>query len=146
MTSSTSTAGQKRAGKVTQADYERLADFRFGLRTFLHFSETAAREAGLTPQQHQALLAIKGSERRGGMNVGELSRRLLLRPHSVVELVDRLVAAGHVERLADPVDTRKVLLGLTEGAEAVLKALSAAHLKELGSLAPMLGALLETLD
>lgn len=131
-----------RTRPISSEDYERLSDFRFALRSFLHFSEEAARAAGLTPQQHQALLAIKGSERRGAMHIGALSERLLLKHHSVVELVKRLEAAGHVARQPDPDDGRKVVLVLTRQAEELLSQLSAAHLDELGRLRPLLGAVL----
>ena len=130
------------AHPVDIEDYERLADFRFALRTFLHFSESAAKEAGLTPQQHQALLAIKGAQRRGDMNIAALSARMLLRHHSVVELVNRLETGGYVVRHADPFDARKVVLGLSRKADGVLKRLAAAHMTELAKLKPLMGPLL----
>ena len=132
-----------RPRKIASDDYERLADFRYALRTFLHFSESAARAAGLTPQQHQALLAIKGAERRGPMNIAALSARLLLRHHSTVELVNRLEAAGLVTRRTDALDARKVVLSLTDQTEDLLSQLSAAHLDELTRLHPTLAPLLE---
>lgn len=134
-----------RSRPLSNEDYERLADFRFALRTFLHFSESAARAAGLTPQQHQALLTIKGAQERGPMHIGALSERLLLRHHSVVELVKRLEVAGHIARQPDPEDGRKVVLALTQQAEALLGQLSAAHLDELGRLRPLLGPLIGAL-
>jgi DNA-binding MarR family transcriptional regulator len=127
-----------RIRKITSDDYERLSDFRYALRTFLHFSESAARATGLTPQQHQALLAIKGAEQRGAMHIGALSERLLLKHHSAVELVKRLELAGLVTRQADPADGRKVVLALTDQAQEMLALLSAAHLEELGKLRPLL--------
>jgi DNA-binding MarR family transcriptional regulator len=144
MDTPTSTRGRK-ARTITQDDYEHLADFRFALRSFLHFSESAAREAGLTPQQHQALLAIKASERRGVMNITMLAERLLLRHHSVVELVNRLEQGGYVVRQGDPDDSRKIALKLTAQAQRVLRQLSAAHLDELGSLGPVLHPILRRL-
>lgn len=138
-------APMHRPRKITSDDYERLADFRFALRTFLHFSETAARHAGLTPQQHQALLAIKGAEKRGAMHIGALSERLLLKHHSAVELVKRLELAGLVTRQADPDDGRKVVLTLTSQAQGMLALLSAAHLEELAKLRPLLGPVLAPL-
>lgn len=127
---------------LSVTDYERLSDFRFALRQFLEFSEAAARGAGLTPQQHQALLAIKGAQMRGGMSVGDLSRRLLLRHHSGVELVDRLVAAGLVERTSAPLDARKVMLELTVKAQDTLSRLSTMHLEELRRVGPALNELI----
>jgi DNA-binding MarR family transcriptional regulator len=128
---------------ISKADYEALAEFRHALRRFLDFSQGAARAAGLTPQQHQALLAIKGYPDRDEMTVSELAERLLLRHHSVVELVDRLVRLGLVRRRADPSDRRRVLIGLTAKAERRLGALSTTHLAEIHQLGPSLTALFE---
>src|SRR6202044_268812 len=77
---------------VTKADFEMLASFRYELRRFLHFSEGAAREAGLTPGQHQALLAVKGFPGKDRITIGELAERLQVAHHSAVGLVDRLAA------------------------------------------------------
>lgn len=131
---------------LTQADYERLADFRFALRQFQAFSQHAAKAAGLTPQQHQSLLAIKGAQARGGMSISDLSHRMLLRHHSAVELVDRLVSAGLVLREASEQDARKVMLTLTLRAEDVLASLSAAHLEELQRVGPVLSDLIASVS
>jgi DNA-binding MarR family transcriptional regulator len=131
---------------ISKADYEALAGFRYALRHFLHFSESAACVAGLTPQQHQALLAIKGYPVRDDVSVRELADHLLLRHHSVVELVNRLARLGLVHRKADPNDGRRVLVGLTAKAEQVLARLSTAHLDETQRLEPSLAALLERFD
>ena len=104
----------------TQADYSALAEFRYVLRRFLDFSEKAARKAGLTPRQHQALLVVKGFRNGAPISVGDLAERLIIHHHSAVELTDRLVEAGLVVRLPDPHDQRRVLLSLTEHAEAFL--------------------------
>lgn len=136
---------QKRGKAVrrpTQADYEALAEFRFQIRRFLDFSQNAARAVGLTPAQHQALLAIKGNPGGAPMIVGELAERLCVRHHSAVELVDRLVAAGLVMRAVDRADHRRVFLQLTPVAEEHLAELSAAHLDELARLSPSLKQLL----
>jgi DNA-binding MarR family transcriptional regulator len=111
-------------------DYAALAAFRRALRAFLAFSEEAARAAGLTPQQHQALLAIRGAK-DSETTVGELAASLLLKPHTVVGLVDRLARAGLVRRRSDAEDRRRVLLALTAKGEKVLKKLSATHLAEI---------------
>lgn len=129
--------------QVGKADYQALAELRYALRRFLDFSHRAARAAGLTPQQHQALLAIKGYPGREEMTVGELAERLLLRHHSVVELVDRLQRLGLVRRIADPQDRRRVLVRLTGKAERRLEGLSATHLEEIRRLGPSLAAMLE---
>src|SRR5260221_2588954 len=80
------------SGKLIKAQYETLAAFRYALRRFIRFSEKAAEVAGITPQQHQALLAIKGFPGRDRVAVGELAERLQLHHHSTVGLIDRLVA------------------------------------------------------
>jgi DNA-binding MarR family transcriptional regulator len=127
-------------------DYQALAAFRHALRRFLAFSEEAARAAGLTPQQHQAILAIKGHDGVETMSVGALAAALLVRHHSAVELVDRLAAAGLVLREEDPADRRRVGLALTGKADAVLAELSRTHLAELRRSAPLLAALVRRLD
>jgi DNA-binding MarR family transcriptional regulator len=129
---------------VSDADYAALAAFRRSLREFVNFSETAARAAGLTPQQHQALLAIRGAT--SVMTVGDLAVSLQLRPHSALELVDRLAAAGLVERRPGETDRRRVELALTAEAESTLADLSAAHLAELRHRRTLLRELLDQLE
>ncbi|MFE0757504.1 MarR family winged helix-turn-helix transcriptional regulator [Inquilinus sp. NPDC058860] len=130
---------------LSKADYEALAAFRHALRRFLDFSGEAAKSAGLTPQQHQALLAIKGFVGRDRVTIGELAEQLVQRHHSTVGLVDRLEALGLVRREADPADRRRALVALTDRAEAVLAGLSAIHRAELRRLRPSLATLLERL-
>ncbi len=127
---------------LSKADYEALAAFRHALRRFAAFSDEAARRAGLTPQQHQALLAIRGAPGRDSLSVGEIAAHLLIRPHSAVELVDRLVELGHAERHPDPQDSRRVQVTLTARAKATLHELSAAHLEELAGIHSALKRLL----
>ena len=127
-----------RPGRPDQQDYRLLADFRYLIRRFLEFSETAAQAAGLTSRQHQALLAIKGFAGDDRATVGALAERLRIQHHSTVELVDRLVDAGLLVRSHDPHDRRRVILGLTAAAEDHLSRLSAVHLEELQRLAPAL--------
>jgi DNA-binding MarR family transcriptional regulator len=131
-----------RSRVIVKADYQALAEFRHALRQFLDFSQDAARRAGLTPQQHQALLAIKGYPERDEVTVRELADRLLLRHHSVVELIDRLENLGLLRRRADPNDGRRVRVALTAKAERRLADLSATHLEEIRRLGPSLGMLL----
>lgn len=119
-------------------DYAALAAFRHALRRFTAFSEAQAHAAGLTPRQHQALLAIKGAPGPQPLSVGALATQLLIRPHSAVELVDRLVQLALVERREDPEDHRRAQLTLTERAETILRALSAAHAQELQAIHPTL--------
>jgi DNA-binding MarR family transcriptional regulator len=126
------------AKRPTQADYEALSEFRYLIRGFLHFSQTAAVKAGLTPRQHQALLAIRGFAARKAVSIGDLAERLGTKHNSAVELVDRLVKAGLVTREVDPTDQRRVQLRLTALAEDKLAALSVVHLDELERLEPTL--------
>jgi DNA-binding MarR family transcriptional regulator len=130
---------------IGAADYRRLAAFRHSLRRFLAFSEAAAREAGITPQQHQSLLAIKGAPSPEDVTVGYLAGQLLLQPNSAAELADRMVNCGLLVREEAPDDRRRVVLSLSPSAEKALQALSAAHIRELRESAPVLDSLLELL-
>jgi len=125
-------------GAFSKSQHESLAAFRYALRKFLRFSENAAHEAGLTPQKHQALLAIKGYPRRDCITVGELAERLQLRHHTTVELVDRLVAEKLVIREPSGQDRRKVLVRLAARGENLLARLSPAHAEQLKRMAPEL--------
>ena len=115
----------------TKQDFEALARFRFGIRRYLRFSEETVRQHGVTPQQYQLLLAIKGFPGRDWAVVRELADRLQLRHHSVVELVNRAQAQGLVHRTADPDDARAVRVVLTDQGEQLLGRLSALHRDEL---------------
>lgn len=134
------------AAKLEDRDYAALASFRRSLRVFLAFSADAAREAGLTAQQHQAILAIRGLAPAGEVTVNDLADQLLLRPQTTVELVDRLEQAGLVLRKRDAKDRRCVLLTLTARAEAALAPLSKAHLAQIGRDARQLIELLEAMQ
>ena len=130
----------KKRAAMTEGDYRALAEFRRALRDFLAFSEKAAARAGLTPAQHQALLAIRGMP--APVAVGNLAAWLGVRHHSCVGLVDRLVALGLVRKAVDPADGRRVMLALTPRADRKLAALSAVHREELRRRAPALLAAL----
>jgi DNA-binding MarR family transcriptional regulator len=131
---------------LAQADYERLAEFRYLLRRFLVFGEDAAEEAGLTAQQHQALLAIKGHRGPQPFTTGALAERLAIRPHSAVGLIDRLAAKELIRRCATSTDRRQVLIELTTAGETLLRSLTVAHRDELKRLAPLLRNLLSGFD
>lgn len=120
---------------LSDETYARLLALRTGLRHFLRWSEQQARAAGLTPAQHQLLLAIRGHGGEQGPTIGEIADYLLLRHHSVVGLIDRADAAGLVRRVRDTEDHRLVRLQLTSDGERRLEALSALHLQELERLA-----------
>jgi DNA-binding MarR family transcriptional regulator len=125
-------------------DYEALARFRHQLRRFLSFSETAANKAGLTPQQHQALLAIKGFSSPDPISVGDLAQYLFIRHHTAVELMDRMTKLGLLKRVVDGDDSRRVLLKLTKKGELRLQTLSKMHFEELRSASPALTRILRT--
>src|ERR671926_376597 len=130
---------------VTKAEYEALAALRYVLRQFLRFSEEAAQSVGLTPQQHQALLAIKGFPGRDRVTISELAERLQIRHHSTVGLVNRLAAQGFVVREPATNDQRQVYVALTESGSEMLNQLSAVHREELLRVGPQLNTLLEQL-
>ncbi|MFL5297037.1 MAG: MarR family winged helix-turn-helix transcriptional regulator [Phenylobacterium sp.] len=116
------------------------------LRRFGAFSEAAAQDAGVTAQQHQALLAIRAHGGPEPMSVGELAECLLIKNHSAVELVARLVARGLVSRRPSEADRRRVELWLTSEAEATLEEITRKNLRELSSTAPVFRDLLRTLQ
>ncbi len=120
-----------------------LADFRFELRRFLHFSESAALNAGLQPQQHQLLLQVAGAPAGTPVTIAYAAARLELRHNSVVELVDRSQREGLLERTVDPADGRRAILRVTRKGRQVLERLSGDHARELDDLAPRLVQALE---
>jgi DNA-binding MarR family transcriptional regulator len=122
-----------------------LAEFRHQLRLFLHFSETAAQEAGLHPQQHQLLLQIAGAPVKEDVTIGYLAERLGLRHNTLVELSDRCEQAGLVTRRQAGADRRRVLLEVTTKGRKMLEALSIEHARELNERAPQLVRALSTL-
>jgi DNA-binding MarR family transcriptional regulator len=126
----------------TAAQYRLLAAWRHALRRFLAFSHEAARAAGLSPQQYQALLALKGAPERPQLSVGELAGQLQLRHHSAVGLVDRLGARGLVRRRESAADGRRVELVLTAKGERLIARMAAIHLHELRQLGPEMRRLL----
>lgn len=125
-------------------DYAALARFRYELRKFQAFSNAAAEQAGLTPQQHQALLAVRGFSNPDPVSVGDLAEFLLIRPNSAVELVDRMAKLGLLTRVIDDTDGRRVLVKLTKEGERRLQKLSQTNLAELRAIGPTLTRMLET--
>ncbi len=115
-----------------------LADFRFELRRFLHFSEQAAIEAGLQPQQHQLLLQVAGAPEEAAVTIAYAAERLGLKHNSAVELVDRSVREDLLERTEDPADRRRAILRVTRKGNRVLSRLSGEHARELIEAAPSL--------
>jgi DNA-binding MarR family transcriptional regulator len=123
---------------LSLTQYRALAEFRRSIRSFLHFSEDQVRAQGLEPQQHQLLLAIKGLPDGTSATIGELARRMLLKHHSMVELVNRLERHGYVRRCPSLGDQRQVLVRLTPAGASVLRRLSLAHHQELETAGPAL--------
>jgi DNA-binding MarR family transcriptional regulator len=130
----------------TDEDYRRLLELRTGLRRFLRWSERRAQEAGLTPSQHQLMLAIRGHADPRGPTVGDVADHLLLRHHSAVGLVDRAEGAGLVARDQDADNLSVVRLRLTDRGARRLEELSELHLEELAHLAPTMHALWQALE
>jgi DNA-binding MarR family transcriptional regulator len=130
---------------VSDDEYRALAEFRHQVRRFIRFSEHVARAAGLEPQQHQLLLAVRGMPDGTTATIGHLADRLQLRHHSTVELVDRLEARGLVRRETHPEDGRQVVVVLSGSGERLLPRLAQAHRAELRTVAPRLLAALRPL-
>ncbi|MBW3625298.1 MAG: MarR family transcriptional regulator [Armatimonadetes bacterium] len=120
--------------EITKSDYEALAAFRHALRKFLRFSEEGARQVGITPQQHQLLLAIKGRPGREWASIGEIAEALQVLHHGGVGLVNRCEAAGLVQRRVNPENRRQVQVTLTPKGEELLERLSRRNLGELNRL------------
>ena len=127
--------------EIRDADYRRLLAFRTGLRRFLRWSSETAEAAGITPMQHQLLLAVRGHDDARGPTIGDVASYLLLRHHSAVELVNRASRAGYVSRRRDDDDHRVVRLRLTEKGSVLLEHLASLALSELSRLAPEMSQL-----
>jgi DNA-binding MarR family transcriptional regulator len=131
---------------LSDREYRSLAEFRYALRTFLRFSEDSARAAGLTPAQHQLLLAIRGHPGPDAPTTTDVAARLQLKLHSTVELVARAAANGLVARVHDEDDARRALLALTPDGEAKLAELSVLHRHELRKFREEMRDVLHELD
>jgi DNA-binding MarR family transcriptional regulator len=127
----------------SKSEYVVLAEFRYALRQYTQFSKHAVEKAGVTVQQHQALLAIVGYPGREKVTIGELAERLQIQHHSTVGLVNRLVEQELVQRTANQEDRRQVFISLTDKGIQVLESLASMHREELSHLAPQLCNLLE---
>jgi DNA-binding MarR family transcriptional regulator len=128
-----------------QPDFKSMAELRYQIRRFLRFSENAARQAGIEPQQHQLLLAVRGLPEGLKPTVGVLAERMQLQHHSTVELIDRLVDRDLLCRLRATDDRRQVLVKLTHDGEELLEKLSLHHLQELQSVGPTFVKVLQSL-
>jgi DNA-binding MarR family transcriptional regulator len=128
---------------LTKADYELLAAFRYALRKFLGFSEEAAIEKGISPQQYQVLLAIEGFPGRNWVTMGELAEQMRIAHHSAVGIVDRMEGLGLVKRVSSKHDRRRVQVSVTRKGRHILEKLYRIHRAELRSVGPQLAALLQ---
>jgi DNA-binding MarR family transcriptional regulator len=129
--------------RISLADYRSLAAFRYEIRKFLAFSEGAAREAGIEPQQHQMLLAVRGLPDGSRPTIGAVAERLSVQHHTAVALVDKLEARGFIRRQRSDTDRREVLLQVTDEGLELLRELSTLHRDQLQTVGP---ALLEALS
>ncbi|MBV8551745.1 MAG: MarR family transcriptional regulator [Acidobacteriaceae bacterium] len=130
---------------ISAAGYQQLAEFRYRIREFLHFSEQAARANSIEPQQHQLLLAIKGLPTGTRPTVTSLANRMCLRHHSTVELINRMVERGAIVRRHSEHDRREVLIELTPLGEEILQKLSLLHWQELQTSGPALSKALRAI-
>jgi DNA-binding MarR family transcriptional regulator len=130
---------------IKDKDYRTLALVRAELRAFAHFTEKSTGGVGLTPQQHQVLLALRASEGHE-LTIGQIARTMLLKPHSISGMADRLQSLGLVERVPGREDRRRVTLRLTDKARDLLESLGQVHRAELRRIRPLLTALLSELD
>jgi DNA-binding MarR family transcriptional regulator len=131
--------------EVSDHDYARLLAVRTRLRRFEHWSAEQAATYGLTAQQHQLLLAVRGHDEPQGPTISQVADYLLIRHHTAVELVDRVASADLITRDRDAANHRIVRLQLTPKAQRTLEALSSVHLEELANLTEMLDAMLDDL-
>ncbi len=120
--------------KSSRQMFQELAFFRHRLRKFLRFSERAARECGITPQQHQLMLGVAGFTGSGKATISEIAEFLQEKHNSIVGLVDRAAQSGLVERAEDSVDRRVVVVSLTARGEEILSRLSLLHRAEVRRL------------
>lgn len=122
----------------SQPNYRAMAEFRYQIRRFLRFSERAAREAGLEPQQYQLMLIVKGMPESERPRIGDVAERLQIQHHSTVELVDRLAKRGIIRRRRSESDRREVLLELTPKGDRLIQELALHHRSEIREMGPEL--------
>lgn len=126
------------AASLSVEQFQRIAEFRFQLRRFLHFSHIAAEGAGLRPQQYQLLQCVYGMPSEMDPIIANVAARMLLKHNSAVELVDRTIEQGLLRRSPDPTDNRRILLRVTSQGERILASLGEYHLEELEQAGPEL--------
>lgn len=131
--------------RITASNYRLLAAFRYEMRKFLSFSEQAARDAGIEPQQHQLLLALRGLPDGARPTIGTVAERLCVQPHTAVALADKLERRELLRRERGSSDRREVLLRLTPAGEAILRKLSTLHQQQLGAVGPEMVSALQAI-
>jgi len=132
--------------RLATADYARLAAFRYALRSFVHFSESAAAKLGLTGQQYQAMLFVRSREGGAPVSIADLANELLIKHNSAVGLADRLVAQGLMARERAPEDRRTAQLRITAKGERILGRLARVHRAKLRRIGPGIHAILDGLS
>lgn len=132
------TASATRAPRLDVAHLRRLAEFRYQLRSFLHASQAAAEQAGLRNQQYQMLQCVGGIPEGMAPTIANVAERMLLKHNSAVELVDRTIEQGLLQRTGDDSDHRRILLRVTPLGERVLASLAEFHTRELEQSGPQL--------
>lgn len=142
-------AATEASGAITRealadAEYKILGDFRRAIREFLAFSEEGAIAHGITAQQHQALLAIRAHDGPEPITVGELAEALLIKSHSAVGLVSRLVERDLIERKESPEDRRRALLALRPKGAQVLETISLRNFGKINEAADILERMIHT--
>jgi DNA-binding MarR family transcriptional regulator len=137
-------AKPRRTARLTDAEYLALGEFRWSMRQFLQFSERGARDHGISAQQHQALLAIRSHSGPEAMTIGGLAEQLLIKNHSALELVSRMVENGLVERAVSGEDRRRVLLKILPKGAKILETISLRNLRQLNETAEILVEILAT--
>jgi DNA-binding MarR family transcriptional regulator len=131
---------------VNPVDFETLASFRYQLRKFLRFSKDLLYSENLTPDQYQALIAIRAAAPKGKLSIRDLAEQLQVRHHSTVGIVDQLVSRKAIIREVAPQDRRKILLSLTEKGEELVQRLAPLHREELSRLSPEMIRMLQALS
>lgn len=93
---------------------------------------------GLSIGEFDVLAALRRAGDPFEMKPGQLAQLLMLSPAGMTNRVDRLEAAGHVERRSDPTDRRSSIVGLTpQGREVVDRAVADHVANEARLLAPL---------
>ena len=136
----------KHARPLKDSDYAALGAFRRAIREFLAFSEDGAEAQGLTSQQHQALLAIRSHQGPSAFSIRDLAESLLIKHHSAIGLLERLVEKGLVTRRPSLEDRRRVLIELAPNGADALEAISVRNLRQLGRTAEILTQILRTAE